>query len=855
MKTPQLSLGPDGIKGLLVQHVEKFVFGLAVLLVLVFVYLGINIESYDSSKTPDELKSLAVRATSHINESNSTELLDDRVPREGRGGQYERRVNDASLATDPSAYKINVPWVPPAGKPGSKREDPELFKPLELETYAFTGAICLQAEAAGEGALAELDYAEPRKEDRPKRRKRQRRPRGGGSGGMMSGPPGGMMSGAPGGADGGMMSGPPGGMMSGAPGDGMEGMPGFDPGSGRDRRGRRGEDGPTVIRRYPASEVCGYRPGGRAFDLAGGGDGSGMMSGPPGGMMSGEPGGGMMSGDPGTMMSGPPGGMMSGPPGMGSGGSYGQGQDSGSGVTGQGPARAESRHVVIVKALAPYRKQADEYERVLGNAIGYDPRRDRPRLIFFQAQRADVTDDPTAEPDESQWKSIMNPKKARQLMNREKWHGTLAEVADSSYVDPNVTMPAPPIMLRCLEEYLLHEEVPKATMRTVTAGPMQPGQEPGEGDQGAEGTSEGPSDGDLPGGNMPGGMAGRGGFGSSMPGMGSMGSGAPGMGMSGPPMGSGAPGMGMSGPPMGSGAPGMGMSGPPMGSGMGSGMGYMGGSASMEPVQYKLVRFFDMEVEPGRVYKYRVRLFYEDPNNPNTDPQNGLVMNPPARRTLADSVLQRLQQQEQDPATKNAYYVITDWSTASQPVTLPAPARMYVGQVSPPRYANGVGGTQVPQSEPRGEVVPVDWYEDLAIDVSDEQRAYRGSYFDYTDDFEVLDPITLAIRLLEDYRLRNGYLVLDLRGGEDLPGDREKRVESAGEYALLDDEGNFVVRNELDDYQRYRRFTFADEPRTRTGAGGSGFGMPGMSGPPDMGSGPGVSGPPGMGVSGPPGGG
>src|SRR5690606_12609102 len=35
----------------------------------------------------------------------------------------------------------------------------------------------------------------------------------------------------------------------------------------------------------------------------------------------------------------------------------------------------------------------------------------------------------------------------------------------------------------------------------------------------------------------------------------------------------------------------------------------------MAGVDYKLVRFFDFDAQPGKIYRYRVRLFYRDPNN------------------------------------------------------------------------------------------------------------------------------------------------------------------------------------------------------------------------------------------------
>ncbi len=109
--------------------------------------------------------------------------------------------------------------------------------------------------------------------------------------------------------------------------------------------------------------------------------------------------------------------------------------------------------------------------------------------------------------------------------------------------------------------------------------------------------------------------------------------------------------------------------------GMGGG-GYPGSySGTMEVAQYKLLRFFDMDVQPGKAYRYRVRVFLEDPNNPNMDPTNGYVNVAPRRRSLSLKVIERLNKQQADDATKSAYYVVSDWSEATAPVSLPSTSR------------------------------------------------------------------------------------------------------------------------------------------------------------------------------------
>ena len=165
--------------------------------------------------------------------------------------------------------------------------------------------------------------------------------------------------------------------------------------------------------------------------------------------------------------------------------------------------------------------------------------------------------------------------------------------------------------------------------------------------------------------------------------------------------------------------------------------------------------------------------------------------------------------------------------------------RAFGGEVEPARMSAGADGSLVQQSEPRGSVVPVVWNDSLAIDVATEVKTARGSVLNFSKKhFDVLDPVSLVIKLLKSYDFRSQYLVADMRGGEDLPGDRKELVTAAGEYAMVDGQGNFVVLNELDDSKDYARYSLADEAT----AGG----IPGM---PGMGSGgmyPGASGPGGL---------
>ena len=63
---PKLALDQDAIKGFFIQHCEKIVLAVVLLLFAFFVYSGYSLEGLDSTKTPDKLSALSSEADGHI---------------------------------------------------------------------------------------------------------------------------------------------------------------------------------------------------------------------------------------------------------------------------------------------------------------------------------------------------------------------------------------------------------------------------------------------------------------------------------------------------------------------------------------------------------------------------------------------------------------------------------------------------------------------------------------------------------------------------------------------------------------------------------------------------------------------
>ena len=584
-------------------------------------------------------------------------------------------------------------------------------------------------------------------------------------------------------------------------------------GGGPDMMGSGG-DAPAVAatKRVPASAVCGYRPGGSS---AGGG-------------------GGAM-------------------PGMGLAGGKGGGGGSGTASTGEAAPKAAS--FIAVKAIFNVRKQRELYEQALANSVGYDPTRDRFEIVYAYLARADVTDDPDRELTDKDFQNVAygtasefvvaTGKKRKPWVNpreQSKWHGVPEEVVDPLYVDRVATFPCPPIMLRCLEPFMKHSLSPvkKNVASAASAG----------GQGGAMGMG-----GAMPGmGGGKGGMMGPGGAGDDGDDDGAGGGGG-GLGMGGP--GVGGMGMGM----------GMGGKGSPRGGMMGGGM--PGGSAKSpdEDIDYKLIRMYDFSPQPGRKYRYRIRLLVRDPNNPNRPGQSEFTA--PARRHLSRQVIERIAKEREAARKANQmipFWRETQWSEPSPVVSLPDMTRVAIGPVAPgltskaapigPASANpdvprAIQYIRWERTLPQANGVGIVWRDDLATDMSIEKPVTRGSVLnDERDKVDVVDPVSLAVKqypkppeppkrgarrraAAPTVTVNTGFVVVDLEGGEALPvtGRRREKLTAPSQALVMTPDGKLVVHDEFGDARDFNFYRFAfTETTGGSDDGGMGGGMPGMGG-------------------------
>ena len=350
-------------------------------------------------------------------------------------------------------------------------------------------------------------------------------------------------------------------------------------------------------------------------------------------------------------------------------------------------------------------------------------------------------------------------------------------------------------------------------------------------------------------------------------------------------------GAGMGGMGMGPGTgmrPGMGMA--PGMEGRFGGTGRLGGFVRGEDVEelspYILFRFIDFNVEPGKRYKYRVRLGFYNPNY-YVEPR---FLIPELQQLIADD------KKLESAKKKWKKYIKSPWSKPSDVVAVPRDDQLLLASVTPARK----------NVDPEAKVMAVHWDMLGGIKVSDDfEKIRRGRVANFLDhempkpkagqkigmggpgmdmmgpgfggmmggldgprgkkdekkakarkpkkprkkpaknginpgDFGGLrgrQPMGGNIATPpEKVDFKTECLVLDIRGGERLSG-KNRDLTKPGEILLLDPDGNLVVRNDVVDFDQYRKHKFPPKqnlrmPRGRGGMGGPGMGMPpGMGGP------------------------
>jgi hypothetical protein len=243
-----------------------------------------------------------------------------------------------------------------------------------------------------------------------------------------------------------------------------------------------------------------------------------------------------------------------------------------------------------------------------------------------------------------------------------------------------------------------------------------------------------------------------------------------------------------------------------------------------------LLRFFDYTVEPGKQYKYRVKIVLSDPN----------AVFAPSSGVLASDVIDRrvkiIQAHKGKTGPVPSFRLADDWAESGA-VAIPTGGTVHVAEAKQP-------AAKIHNDEPAvtmiAETFDTEPEESIAIHVAHEKEFRRGSVINLEEKMKYFGENDRWVDEKDSYELNTGLTVVDIEGSEKL----DKDMTSPTRVLLMDSAGQLTLRDETDDRYdvKYLRYLL-DDDRQRQGVGGPGGG--GEFGPPGMlRGGPGRGGPP-----------
>jgi hypothetical protein len=512
------------------------------------------------------------------------------------------------------------------------------------------------------------------------------------------------------------------------------------------------------------------------------------------------------------------------------------------GVPLQGGERVERAYWACVVAKVPIREQLKLYQDAFEKARGGDPTRDFPSYEGFFIERAEVlpgkeldwkpvplydgqrkgqasiaSNKPlTSEPDKHVIAKPAFDKLAEAATNF--WAGGISQdVIDARFAEYPLTLPLPPLVGRQWGSEATHPDIPLA----IDTPPLEPETDLTEqltpeqkaaqekatsgfgsraGTQGTTPGGPGAIYGARPGGEFsrPGGPMMQRSFGGER-GPGGMGPG----GMAGRFM----PRGGEFGP----GGPGG------EGSFRGGGAGQMAGQHTTLPksVDFYLLRFFDFSVEPGKRYRYRVKLVLSDPNY--NLPQ-GVIAQEVQERQAKEAAAARAAKTE-----KPFFRIVDKWSDPSPIVGIPMAGNVRLASVRVP-------AAEKVNDEPTATMLVEAFDVDATgspIQTAVERELRRGFVANMVQDAEYLVDPTM-IDTFPSFKFMTGMTLLDVDGGSKIPQGKDYTVPARA--LIMGPAGELYIRSELNDKTdiQNHRILFA-KPDKRAGAGGP-EGFPGGPG-------------------------
>ncbi len=401
----------------------------------------------------------------------------------------------------------------------------------------------------------------------------------------------------------------------------------------------------------------------------------------------------------------------------------------------------EARYFISITGLVPVKAQQELYRAAFGQAIEYRIERDMPQYIALDIERREL--DANGKPGE--WTSLDAPRVAR--LAPRKWESKSEELALQDHVISSLMMPLPPIIFRDISEWAVHSKIPQAKLDQSGFVREVGGADDLTDEEAEEEFSLFDSE-----------AASRRGEGEGQS--------------------------------------------EEIGEEFSEGAGD-DSVANQLKVEMGMLRFFDFDVQPGKVYEYRARLLLEDANNPHS-------FEMPSVNACETAVIIRRQ------ANPDDYLRESPWSELTTPVRVPSGRQVFAGKVvspstSPVSAASGlIALPKKSTDEPVARLMGVTWDPVKKYDVPNPLTVRRGSVVNQTAaEVEVIDPSISKVRKLRDYDFKTNVLVLDIAGGDTLKTKgsfSRSELRAPGMVLVMDENNNLSFRSEIADQGEFEFF-------------------------------------------------
>ncbi|MFG0288367.1 MAG: hypothetical protein ACF8CQ_09335 [Rhodopirellula sp. JB044] len=432
----------------------------------------------------------------------------------------------------------------------------------------------------------------------------------------------------------------------------------------------------------------------------------------------------------------------------------------------------QSAWFIAGTAVVPHKEIAESYKAALFDADGFLPQRDQPFYFNYEIQRANVTKKSVDELVEEDW-VLIGSRESDLKRAAFVWAGYAPELVPADYRDLNITGYIPPILLSDYSDFALHPLIPMESRREIEDKILYEESQQVEEINPDEMTLADP--------NATG----------TMTGMGDMGMDYSMMDMS-----------------------------MDMDMGMSMGMGVAAGLQTLDenPVEYKLMRFYDfarrgdkLSPLPGQKYVYRVRYAVQDPNFPANPLQQ------PKSATLGADVYARVQglMLKAEETKKRDFQRWSPWSEASPPAELPTLSNLYAGPVEPVRPRTfSVAGKKVDYFKAPPKVDLLNFAHNATYAAPMPlwlNGRTEGSSLSYKGTADIIDPLNLQIKKVEEAEVLSTSTVIDLEGGNPLSIVEDDELTEPGMVLIFDEYGGLKVQEEVPDQEKYRIYSFAKE--------------------------------------------